>query len=335
MDLQMATAAAVLAGTIRSDRQLKSGLEACDGLADWLVGRAPPLPLRSYPRSVRATGWGEHDYPRSLRPLSRPPPALFVRGCADPLPPSEGCVAMIGARRCTEVGLWAARDLAAGLARAGIVVVSGLALGIDAAAHEGALDGGGRTLAVLASPVDRPGPARNLPLAREIVRDRGWLVSERPPGARVLPADFPHRNRLVAALASVVIVVEAGLPSGTLSTVQRALALGRAVGAVPGPISSPASAGANALLVAGAVPITCVEDVLALLGRGRASREAGHEGSADERRLLRGLPGAGGSVDAWIQASGLPDARGRRALAQLLARGALRHLPGGRVGRIL
>jgi len=284
--------------------------------------------------AITALGWEDRRYPSGLRHLACPPPALFVRGLADSLPPRARCIAVIGARRCTELGRAMARDLAAGLVREGLVVVSGLALGIDASAHQGALDAGGETLAVLASSVDSPTPHRHRGLAVEIVERGGWLLSERPPAAVVRPWDFPRRNRLVAALVRVVVVVEAGLRSGTLSTVAHALDLGVDVAAVPGAATSPASAGAHELLRRGAHLVTGVGDILDLLGSPRVSLP-GSELSGDEQAVLDSLPGACGSNDRWLEASGLPPERARRALNGLLLGGALRRLAGGRIARVL
>lgn len=281
---------------------------------------------------VDALAWDDPLYPEPLRHLSRPPAALFVRGGA-PLPARQDCVAIIGSRDCTDEGRHHAFDLARGLAQAGVVVISGLALGIDAAAHEGALAGRGRTLAVLASAVDTPSPTRNHGLAGRIHDSGGWLVSERPPRAAVRPAEFPRRNRIVAALSKLVIVVEAGLPSGTLSTAEQALQLGTEVGAVPGPVHSPASRGVNRLIAAGAQVITGVDDVLSLVGR--PPRKTETLGDPDEEAVLRAVPGGSAPRDAWIRGSSLPEERARATLLRLLGRGALRLLPGGRVGRVL
>jgi len=282
---------------------------------------------------VRAIGPLDPEYPRALHSSAlRPnPPALFVRG-AGCLPEPEVCVALIGARRCTEEGRSIARSLAVGLARAGITVVSGLALGIDAAAHEGALDGGGKTIAVLASPVDDPSPRTNARLADEIV-GQGWLVSERPPAAAVRASEFPKRNRLVVALSAAVIVVEAGLPSGTLGTVRLALAAQRAVGAVPGSILAPASRGANALLGAGAAMITSVDDALALVSQARAPTQRDYD--EHEHAMLAGVAGPSAPTERWLRGSGLPEPIARKALLRLLASGALARGRSGLVVRCL
>lgn len=284
---------------------------------------------------VRAIGPLDSEYPSTLHlPALRPSaPALFVRG-SQPLPPTALCIAIIGARRCTQDGRAIARDLAKGLAESGIVVVSGLALGIDAAAHAGALDGGGQTIAVLASAVDDPTPRANRDLAHEIVESGGWLLSERTPGAPVRASEFPRRNRLVVALCSAVIVVEAGLPSGTLGTVALALDAGYEVGVVPGSVLSPASRGTNALLLAGATPVTSVGDALALLASAQpAVGPAVHD--ADAIALLRGTHGPRNTTTGWISGSGLGQERGRNTLLRLLAQGDLRREGGGSVVRCL
>jgi DNA processing protein len=243
----------------------------------------------------------------------------------------------VGSRHCTELGRALARDLAAGLSRQGITVVSGLALGIDAAAHEGAIDGGGGTVAVLASPVDDPQPKSNTALATEIAAGSGWLVSERPPLSVVRGPDFPWRNRIVAGLAGALVVVEAGLRSGTLSTVEHALAVGVDVGAVPGPATSPVSQGVHAMLKAGARVVTEVGDVLEMLGRPVADPSgAGPAGrDPDATALLAGFPGASGTDGEWLHCSRIEAGRARAALSRLLSRGELRRLPGGRVARVL
>ncbi len=291
--------------------------------------RLPRSHFRLPEGSVRALGTAEDGYPAGALVLPRPPPVLFVRG-RDPLPPRDRCLAVVGARRCTPEGRTIARTMAAAASEAGQVVVSGLALGIDAAAHEGAVDAGGRTLAVLASAVDYPTPRVNASLADEILDTGGWLLSERPPGARVEPWSFPVRNRIVAAICCAVLVVEASLRSGTLSTVRKALELGAVVGAVPGSVLSPASAGANALIRDGAVPVTCADDAVGLLEM--RTRPPALPLRAQEEALLKGIPGSGAPAEAWIACSGLPKAEARAVLLALVARGHLvRH--GGRLIR--
>jgi DNA processing protein len=210
---------------------------------------------------------GREGWPEQLDHLGREAPSeLWVRGAR---PVTELCaspaVAVVGSRRPSRAGQELARSLALGLARAGVGVVSGLALGIDAAAHDGALRGGGRTVAVLGCGIDRLYPRSNQALG-EAIAGRGAIVSEWGPGIEPAPWRFPVRNRLIAALADATLVVEAAERSGALITADHALTLGRDVLAVPGAVWSALGGGVNALLRAGATPITRVEDVLDSLG---------------------------------------------------------------------
>lgn len=233
-------------------------------------------------------------YPSLLRPIADPPPILVVRGSPDAL---EGpAVAIVGARAATAYGLGVARDLAAGLARRGIVVVSGLARGIDAAAHQGALEAGGRTVAVQACGSDITYPPEHRALADRIAA-AGAVISELPPGRPPRAMHFPLRNRLISGLSHGVVVVEARPRSGSLITARHALDQGREVLAVPGPVTAPTSAGPNALLRDGARPVTALSDVFEAVGLGdatlfhpdpgrpRASATASGA-SGEERRIL-------------------------------------------------
>ena len=294
-----------------------------------------PTSERRFSVPVHAVARGQAEYPPGLIRLDRPPPALFVRGRGEVLPPYSRCVAVIGSRRASAEGLRLASDLARGLAGEGLCVVSGLALGIDAAAHQGAIDGGGDTIAVLASPVDEPTPRRNHSLAEGVLRSGGWLISERPPAAEVKPWEFPRRNRLVAASVALVVVVEAGLRSGTMSTVEHALALGVDVAAVPGPAVRPSCRGSNALLRRGAQWVESIDDVLCCLGRAADEARQGPVCDEDERAVLDGLAECSGSPGRWLSASSLPPDAARGALGRLVSRGILRRLPGGLIGRVL
>ena len=221
-------------------------------------------------------------YPPLLAEIAVPPIVLDVLG---PLaPPSDGppdasadpppgaaeelvrpAVAIVGARRATPYGIGAAESLAEGLAEAGITVVSGLARGVDAAAHRAALRAGGRTLAVLGAGHDRLYPPEHRDLARQVAGS-GALVTEFPPDARPLPHHFPRRNRIIAGLAAATVVVEAAERSGSLSTARHAADSNREVLAVPGPITSSLSAGCHSLLRSGAALVTGVADLLEELG---------------------------------------------------------------------
>jgi len=209
-----------------------------------------------------------HDehYPTQLHDLPDAPWALIGRGNPGLLASlsQSQTVAIVGSRRATSYGREVARDLGRDLARAGAVVVSGLAFGIDACAHRGALDAG-RTVAVLGCGPDVPYPAAHRSLWRRI-SDGGLVLSELPPGATPWRWTFPARNRIMAALAGMTVVVEAAARSGSLFTANVATALGRDLGAVPGPVTSPASAGPNSLLASDARVIRNSEDVCRVLG---------------------------------------------------------------------
>ncbi len=198
---------------------------------------------------------GEPAYPARLLHLADPPPVLFLRGRAELL--AEPGVAIVGSRRSTARARDAARRIAAAVARVGVPVVSGMALGVDGAAHMGALDVNGPTLAVLGTGADRVYPPSHRALFRRLVED-GLVVSEFRPGTPALPHHFPRRNRILAALANIVVVVEAAARSGALITVEHALDLGIEVWAVPGPFDEPFCAGSNALLGDGARPLVTV-----------------------------------------------------------------------------
>lgn len=221
-------------------------------------------------------------YPPLLAEIAVPPIVLDVLGplappsdappdaSADPPPGAAAelarpAVAIVGARRATPYGIGVAESLAEGLAEAGITVVSGLARGVDAAAHRAALRAGGRTLAVLGAGHDRLYPPEHRNLAREVA-ESGALVTEFPPDTRPLPHHFPRRNRIIAGLAAATVVVEAAERSGSLSTARHAADSNREVLAVPGPITSSLSAGCHALLRSGAALVTGVADLLEELG---------------------------------------------------------------------
>lgn len=201
-----------------------------------------------------------------LRPEDHPPMALWVLGPARLDEVAARAAAVVGTRAATAYGEYAAADLAAGLATRDAAVVSGAAYGIDGAAHRSALAADGLTVAVLAGGIDVPYPAGHSSLLRRIAED-GALITEYPPGVRPARHRFLTRNRLVAALAGATVVVEAGARSGAANTAAWAGALGRAVGAVPGPITSSASVGCHALLRNGAHLVTRADDVIELVGR--------------------------------------------------------------------
>ena len=214
---------------------------------------------------LRFVGRSEPDFPSLLRELHDPPPGLFLRGAAEVGLLSAPAVAIVGARACSSYGAHVARALGRELAVAGLAVVSGLARGVDGEAHRGALEAGGTTIAVLGCGVDRDYPAAHAQLARGI-GETGLIVSEYAPGVEPAPWRFPARNRIIAGLASVTVIVEARERSGALITADFALEAGREVFAVPGEITSALSIGTNALVRLGATPLTSAADVLECLG---------------------------------------------------------------------
>jgi DNA processing protein len=217
---------------------------------------------------IRVTYLGRPDYPAALIGDPLPPAVLFWRGDLAVL--DRVCVAIVGTRRCTSYGLDVARRMASDLARAGLAVVSGLALGIDGAAHTGALEAlGPTTVGVAASGVDVVYPPRHARLWAEVV-ERGAVVSETAPGQSAQSWRFPARNRILAGLSRAVVVVEAHVGGGTMHTVEAAADRGVDVLAVPGPVTSPASAGTNQLLRDGRPPVRDFRDVLDELGDFRA-----------------------------------------------------------------
>ena len=250
--------------------------------------------------------------PPLLRAIFDPPKRLYLRGGAGDDVLERGAVAIVGARACSPYGAQVARRLGRELARAGLVVVSGLARGIDGEAHRGALEAGGMTVAVLGCGIDRDYPAAHAELARRI-RERGLVVSEYEQGVEPAPWRFPARNRIIAGLCGATLVVEARERSGALITADFALEEGRDVLAVPGEITSPLSAGTNALLKLGAAPCTSADDVLELFGLTPDEQSpAAVEGAAKD--VFAALPGA---ADEVARATGLDARTVAVALAEL------------------
>lgn len=274
----------------------------------------------------------EPGYPHRLLHLADPPPVLFLRGRRELL--DTPGVAVVGARRATERARRAARRLSAAVAGAGTPVVSGLALGVDGAAHDGALEAGGPTVAVMGRGADRAYPASHGRLFRRIV-ESGLVVSEFPPGTPPLPHHFPRRNRILAALTHTVVVVEAGARSGALITVEHALDLGVEVWAMPGPFGEAWCAGSNGLLADGARALVSIRgflrDALGVDGEERAREPVARDGDAG--RVLGFLAEGGHTVDEIARATGLTSARALTLLAGLELDGWVERGPGMRFRR--
>src|SRR5262245_3600640 len=272
-------------------------------------------------------------YPKQLLEIAAPPALLYVLGNADLL--ARRGLAIVGSRNATPQGVANAERFARAFSEAGLTIASGLALGIDAAAHRGALDGAGSTIAVLGCGVDVVYPQRNADLYH-LVAARGALISEFPLGSPPLAVNFPRRNRLISGLARGVLVVEAALASGSLITARLAAEQGRDVFAIPGSIHSPLSKGCHALIKEGAKLVESAADVLSELGLPAAAApapaqpEKGHA----EHVLLGHLGHDPCNVDTLCQRSGLTPDTVSAMLVELELAGMVAALPGGRYQRI-
>jgi DNA processing protein len=261
-------------------------------------------------KGIRFVGRSSPEFPSLLRAIHDPPVGLFLRGAGEPELLHRPAVAVVGARSCSPYGAQTARMLGRELAAAGLVVVSGLARGIDGAAHRGALEAGGLTVAVLGCGIDRDYPASHRDLARGVA-ERGLIVAEYAPGVEPAPWRFPARNRIIAGLSAATVIVEARERSGALITADLALEEGREVFAVPGEITSTLSRGTNAMLRSGAAPLTSAADVLELFG---LDSPAPSSPDGDGALLLERLPA---TADELARAIGLDAGALAAALAEL------------------
>jgi len=233
---------------------------------------------------IKSIAYSDKEYPMLLKHIKDPPKELFYRG--DISLASKLSVAVVGTRKATRYGIWAAMNLAESLAAHGVIVVSGMAAGIDTCGHRGAIKGGGKTIAVLGSGVDVCTPSSNKRLMDEIADD-GLLISEYPPGMQPTRYSFPQRNRIISGIAAATVVVEAGLISGSLITAELAAEQGKEVYAIPGNIDSRYSLGTNKLIKEGALPLIACDDLLDDLGIKRNSIELrARELGKDEREVI-------------------------------------------------
>jgi DNA processing protein len=287
--------------------------------------------------AVDVVTWADDRYPARLRPIADPPLALFVRGTLDA--DDTLAVAIVGSRRAGEYGRGVAAELARGLAQAGVTVVSGLAAGVDGSAHRGALEAGGRTIAVMATGSDRVYPSWHASLARDIAA-RGALLTEFRRGTPPLQFHFPQRNRIISGLAVGTVVVEAAERSGSLITAEYAVEQGREVLAVPGPIGMPHHRGCHRLIQQGATLVTSVEDVVETLAPTLRARIVGARAAAEEatlsaiERAVLDATGQGGAhVDAIVASAGRPTGEVLETLLALELRGLVTQRPGMRFAR--
>jgi DNA processing protein len=274
--------------------------------------------------------WDDTDYPRALLDLGHAPPVVFLLGRRDLL--NRPALAIVGSRNATPQGRATAREFAHALAETGLTIVSGLALGIDAAAHEGALGSAASTVAIIGTGPDRVYPARNRELARRIA-DTGAIITEFVPGTPPRKENFPRRNRLISGFARGVLVVEATLSSGSLITARWAGEQGRDVFAIPGSIHSPFARGCHKLIRDGAKLVETAEDVLVELGLGAKTppdpRAPLAPATGDEAWLLASLGYDPVTIDALVERAGQPADVIAAGLVRLQLEGLVAALPGG------
>ncbi len=314
-----------------------AGPEALEALDSDAVARAVERALAwlGEPGHALVTLADAH-YPKLLLEIADPPTLLYCRGRLELL--DRPALAVVGSRNATAQGARDAQRLARALSEAGLTIVSGLAQGVDAAAHRGGLEGGGSTIAVLGSGIDVVYPPANAALAAEIAA-RGLLVAEFPLGTPPQAANFPRRNRLISGLAQGCLVVEAALASGSLITARAAAEQGREVFALPGSIHSPLAKGCHALIKSGAKLVESVEDVLAELAAFRrtgfastAAPAAPHRGSVEP--LLEHMGPDPVDVSSLCARAGLPAERVSAELLRLELAGRVAALPGGLYQRL-
>lgn len=269
----------------------------------------------------------ESKFLKRLQDIDKPPKSLRYIGT---LPENYSLVvSIVGTRRPTAYGRTVTEQITAALARQGVIIVSGMALGVDAIAHKTAMESGGHTVAIVPSGLDDPYPKTNQQLARLILTNHDALISEYEEGYRPRLYDFLRRNRIVSGLADAVIVTEANLRSGTLSTVAHALDQGKPVYAVPGPITSPLSAGCNSLIAQGATPVTSVESLLVQLGLSDTRKKV-HGDTPEESVLLELLQSGINDGEALQEATGLPVAQISQTLTMLEIKGVVTALGGNK-----
>jgi DNA processing protein len=280
-------------------------------------------------QGIQILTWQDESYPQRLKEIDQPPPVLYIRG--EYLPDDLFAVGIVGTRRVTAYGRQITEELASFLAANGMTVISGLARGVDAIAHQTALKAGGRTIAVLGSGVDRIYPPEHRGLAERMM-ERGAIISDYAPGTPPEASNFPPRNRIISGLSLAVVVVEAGETSGALITAEFAAEQGREVFAVPGSILAPQSKGTNKLIQNGALPLLSVNDLMQALditrvGEQKAARKI-MPADAIEAKLLTVLTNEPLHVDEIRSQSELPIEKVSAALVLMELKGMVRQVGG-------
>jgi DNA processing protein len=280
-------------------------------------------------QGVKVLTWDDDVYPRRLKEIAQPPPVLFVRGSINV--EDDWAVSVVGTRRVTPYGRQVAAEIARFLAQNGVTLVSGLARGVDAIAHQSALQAGGRTFAILGSGVDVIYPPEHRKLADEIIR-QGAVISDYPLGTQPESTNFPPRNRIIAGLSLATIVVEAGETSGALITAEFAVEQGRDVFAVPGSILAPQSEGTNKLIEQGARPLLRMTEILEALKLEQIPEKQSTRkmisASPEEKKLLDQLTQEPRHIDEICQLSGLPIQSVSATLTMMELKGLVSHVGG-------
>ena len=280
-------------------------------------------------QGIKILTWEDEAYPQRLKEIDQPPPVLYIRG--EYLPDDLFAVAIVGTRRATPYGRQITEELAAFLAVNGMTVISGLARGVDAIAHQTALKSGGRTIAVLGSGVDKIYPPEHRAMAEQMM-DQGAIISDYAPGTPPDASNFPPRNRIISGLSLAVVVIEAGETSGALITAEFAAEQGREVFAVPGSILAPQSKGTNKLIQQGALPLLSVNDLMQALDVARVSEHKAARKimptNAIEAKLLGVLTNEPLHVDEIRNQSELPIEKVSAALALMELKGMVRQVGG-------
>lgn len=280
-------------------------------------------------QGIKILTWQDEEYPSRLKEIDQPPPVLYIRG--DYLQDDLFAVAIVGTRRVTPYGRQITEEIASFLAANGITVISGLARGVDAVAHQTALKTGGRTMAVLGSGVDKIYPPEHRALAEQMM-ERGAIVSDYAPGTPPDASNFPPRNRIISGLSLAVVVVEAGETSGALITAEFAAEQGREIFAVPGSILAPQSKGTNKLIQNGALPLLNASDLMQALdltrvGEQKSARRA-LPADETEARVLNVLGSEPLHVDEIRNQAGLPIEKVSATLALMELKGMVRQVGG-------
>ena len=282
---------------------------------------------------IRTITRDDAEYPESLREIAQPPEQLFVRGVI----PAGVCFAVVGTRLPTTYGKQVTPKLVYDLARAGLIIVSGLAYGVDTLAHEAALDAGGLTIAVLGTGVDEGSlyPRKHLKLARRIVDTGGAVISEYPSGTEGKKYHFPARNRVVSGMSVGTLVIEAKEKSGALITARHALDQNRDIYAVPGPVTSPQSVGPNRLIRDGATPVLSPMDIIENYGASPAPQRklADADATEEERRVLDALVSGALHVDMLASATGMAAQELLPLLTQLELKALIHNVGAGQYSR--